>query len=43
MHIHLDPVGGMAGDMFVATMLDAFPPLEATVQGASVTLTVQPG
>ena len=34
MHIHLDPVGGMAGDMFVATMLDAFPPLEATVQGA---------
>ncbi|MEM9359966.1 MAG: nickel insertion protein, partial [Pseudomonadota bacterium] len=25
MHIHLDPVGGIAGDMFVAAMLDAFP------------------
>lgn len=33
-HIHLDPVGGLAGDMFVAAMLDAFPPLEALVQGA---------
>jgi hypothetical protein len=25
MHIHLDPVGGIAGDMFVAALLDAFP------------------
>ena len=25
MHIHLDPVGGIAGDMFVAAMLDCFP------------------
>jgi uncharacterized protein (TIGR00299 family) protein len=25
MHIHLDPVGGVAGDMFVAALLDAFP------------------
>lgn len=24
-HIHLDPVGGIAGDMFVSAMLDAFP------------------
>jgi uncharacterized protein (TIGR00299 family) protein len=24
-HIHLDPVGGIAGDMFVAALLDAFP------------------
>ncbi len=24
-HIHLDPLGGVAGDMFVAAMLDAFP------------------
>jgi uncharacterized protein (TIGR00299 family) protein len=34
MHIHLDPVGGLAGDMFVAAMLDAFPPLEPAVQSA---------
>lgn len=25
MHVHLDPVGGVAGDMFVAALLDAFP------------------
>ena len=24
-HVHLDPVGGLAGDMFIAAMLDAFP------------------
>ena len=24
-HIHLDPLGGIAGDMFAAAMLDAFP------------------
>ncbi len=24
-HLHLDPLGGAAGDMFVAAMLDAFP------------------
>ncbi len=34
MHIHLDPVGGIAGDMFVAAMLDAFPSLEKVVQDA---------
>lgn len=27
MHIHLDAVGGVAGDMFVASLLDAFPEL----------------
>jgi len=27
MHIHLDAVGGMAGDMFIAAVLDAFPDL----------------
>ncbi|HEX7810366.1 MAG TPA: LarC family nickel insertion protein [Burkholderiales bacterium] len=27
MHIHLDAVGGMAGDMFIAAVLDAFPHL----------------
>jgi len=25
MHIHLDPAGGIAGDMFAAALLDAFP------------------
>ncbi len=28
MHIHLDPVGGIAGDMFIAALLDARPDLE---------------
>lgn len=28
MHIHLDPIGGLAGDMFVAAMLDAMPELK---------------
>jgi uncharacterized protein (TIGR00299 family) protein len=30
-HVHLDPVGGIAGDMFVAAMLDAFPDLARPV------------
>lgn len=30
-HLHLDPVGGIAGDMFVAALLDALPELEPTV------------
>ena len=29
--IHLDPVGGVAGDMFVAAMLDALPDLRKRV------------
>lgn len=32
MHIHLDVLGGVAGDMFVAAMLDAWPDLTAVVQ-----------
>jgi uncharacterized protein (TIGR00299 family) protein len=31
-HVHLDTVGGIAGDMFVAAMLDALPDLEARVR-----------
>jgi uncharacterized protein (TIGR00299 family) protein len=35
-HIHLDPLGGAAGDMFVACVLDAFPALaEGAVAAAS--------
>lgn len=30
-HVHLTPLGGMAGDMFVAAMLSACPELEAAV------------
>lgn len=31
MHIHLDAIGGIAGDMFCAAMLDAFPQLEPSL------------
>lgn len=34
MHVHLDAVGGVAGDMFLAAVLDARPDLEAGVQAA---------
>ena len=34
MHIHLDAVGGVAGDMFIAAMLDAFPDLRAGMLAA---------
>jgi pyridinium-3,5-bisthiocarboxylic acid mononucleotide nickel chelatase len=30
-NVHLDPVGGIAGDMFVAALLDAFPKLQERV------------
>ncbi len=32
-HVHLDAVGGVAGDMFVAALLDAFPSLTDRVVG----------
>lgn len=32
--LHLDPVGGLAGDMFVAAVVDALPALEAHVLAA---------
>src|SRR5258706_10595417 len=34
MHIHLDAVGGVAGDMFIAALLDAFPDLRAGMLAA---------
>ena len=34
-HIHLDPVGGIAGDMFAAALLDACPEHEADVVAAA--------
>jgi pyridinium-3,5-bisthiocarboxylic acid mononucleotide nickel chelatase len=34
MHVHLDPVGGIAGDMFIAAMLHAFPELEQSMVAA---------
>ena len=33
-HIHLDPLGGVAGDMFMAAMVDAWPVLAETVRAA---------
>ena len=30
--VHIDPVGGIAGDMFAAAMLDAFPELEPALR-----------
>ncbi len=37
-HIHLDPLGGIAGDMFVAALLDAFPHLAEGAIAAAQTL-----
>ena len=34
MHIRLDPVGGVAGDMFAAAVLDAWPELEPVLVAA---------
>jgi len=42
MHIHLDPAGGIAGDMFVAALLDAFPEhAEGAMRAACVLAPVQ--
>ncbi|MEN8144537.1 MAG: LarC family nickel insertion protein [Gemmatimonadota bacterium] len=34
MHLHLDPLGGIAGDMFAAALLDAFPDLVAELEAS---------
>jgi pyridinium-3,5-bisthiocarboxylic acid mononucleotide nickel chelatase len=47
MHIHLDAVGGVAGDMFIAAMLDAFPDLRngllAAVRAAGLPASIHAG
>jgi uncharacterized protein (TIGR00299 family) protein len=47
MHIHLDAVGGVAGDMFIAAMLDAFPDLRdgmlAAIRAAGLPADVHAG
>jgi pyridinium-3,5-bisthiocarboxylic acid mononucleotide nickel chelatase len=32
LHIHLDPLGGIAGDMFIAAMSNAFPELKVRIE-----------
>jgi hypothetical protein len=43
MHLHLDPVGGIAGDMFIAALLDAFPALGAGMDAALARVGLPPG
>jgi len=40
--VHLDPMGGIAGDMFVAALLDAFPELEDAVRNSIDKLSLGP-
>lgn len=49
-HLHLDPVGGIAGDMFAAAMLDFAPHLEEgarqlaqSLLGGEATIVIEPG
>ncbi len=35
LHIHLDPLGGLAGDMFIASITDAFPDLAEDMVAAA--------
>ncbi len=37
-HLHLDPLGGIAGDMFAAAMLDVMPELEDRATGLAAVL-----
>ena len=43
MHVHLDAVGGAAGDMFAAALVDARPELEAVVGEALAALALPEG
>jgi len=42
-HIHLDAVGGIAGDMFVAAIVDTWPEYEQSVLEAVASVDVSPG
>ena len=43
MHVHLDALGGVAGDMFAAAVVDARPALEEPVQAALAALDLPSG
>ena len=43
MHLHLDPVGGIAGDMFIAALLHAFPAFGAGLDDALSKVGLPPG
>jgi uncharacterized protein (TIGR00299 family) protein len=43
MHLHLDPVGGIAGDMFIAALLDAYPELSAGMDAVLGKVGLPPG
>ena len=43
MHLHLDPVGGIAGDMFIAALLDAYPELSAGLDAVLGKVGLPPG
>jgi len=43
MHLHLDPLGGIAGDMFIAALLDAYPELGAGMDAALAKVGLPPG
>ncbi len=43
MHLHLDPVGGIAGDMFIAALLDAYPGLSAGLNAVLSKVDLPPG
>ena len=43
MHFHLDPVGGIAGDMFIAALVDARPELAAGLDAVLAKVGLPPG
>ena len=43
MHLHLDPVGGIAGDMFIAALIDAFPGLDLGLHATLDKVGLPPG